>query len=244
MVEENFDVYEGLSWTDRARYGVYGVALDCADTIGKKNQFIDAVHKLALGRALASLHRRFERALDFGCGGARLLPLLASVSAQTYGIDRTPECIQMARAAQVVPDDRIVLWRDGPLPFNDGFFDLFLSAYVLLRTAVLDAALPELARVVAPRGNGILIEQLDNARGLTLERYREAFARNGFSVLRQHAIRRSARSRWMRVASSRSCPAIFANLAARGEIAAAQRAHFGPDTKGYFDSLFLVARNA
>lgn len=244
MVEENFDVYEGLSWSDRAHYGVYGVALDCGDTIGKKNGFIDVVHKISLRHALNGLHRRYERALDFGCGGARLLPILSSFSAQTYGVDRTPDCIEMARAAHAVPDERLVLWRDGPLPFADGFFDLFLSAYVLLRTAVLDAAMPELARVTSPGGNGILIEQLDNGRGLTVDRYGESFRRNGFTVLHHHPIRRSAGSRWMRLASSRRCPAPLARLAARGEIASAQRSLFTPKTKGYYDSLFVLQRNA
>ncbi len=243
MVEENFDVYEGLSWSDRARYGVYGVALDCGDTIGKKNGFIDAVHKISLSRALGELHRRYERALDFGCGGARLMPTLSAFAAQTYGVDRTADCIEMARAAHVVPEDRLVLWRDGPLPFADGFFDLFLSAYVLLRTAVLDAAMPELARVTAPGGNGILIEQLDNGRGLTIERYGETFRRSGFTVLRHYPIRRSAGSRWMRLASSRGCPALLARLAAQGEIASARRSHFTPSTRGYYDSLFVLQRS-
>jgi SAM-dependent methyltransferase len=244
MTDENFDVYEGLSWSERARFGVYGVALDCADTIGRKNSFIDWVHKLALAQALRGLSRRFERALDFGCGGARLLPLLSSFAKETYGVDRTPDCIEMARAAKVVPDEHLVLWRDGPLPFADGYFDLFLSAYVLLRTAVLDAAIPELARVTAAGGNGILIEQLDNERGLTLERYHGVFKREGFRVVREHPIRRSSGSRWLRIASSPRCPAFVNKLAARGEISSAAGARFDAGTKGYFDCLFVLQRTS
>lgn len=244
IADENFDVYEGLSWSERARHGVFGVALDCADTIGRKNSFIDSVHKIALARALRGLQRRFDRALDFGCGGARLMPLLASFAKATYGVDRTPDCIAMAQAANVVPDERLVLWRDGPLPFEDDFFDLFLSAYVLLRTAVLDAALPELARVTAARGNGILIEQLDNGRGLTVERYHEVFDRTGFRVIEEHPIRRSSGSRWLRFASSKRCPPPLNRVAARGEIASASRTPFHAGTKGYFDCLFVLERLA
>jgi SAM-dependent methyltransferase len=242
VTDENFDVYEGLSWSDRARHGVLGVALDCADTIGNKNRFIDAIHKAAVASALRRLRRRFDRALDFGCGGARLMPLLAAHAGATYGVDRTPECIAMARAAKVVPDDRLILWRDGPLPFADGFFDLFLSAYVLLRTAVLDAAMPELARVTKPSGCGIVIEQLDNARGLTPQRYREAFERNGFSITHERIIRRSAGSRWMRLASSPGRPAWLVSAAARAETAAAGKTRFGRTSAGYYDCLFVLER--
>jgi ubiquinone/menaquinone biosynthesis C-methylase UbiE len=241
MTAENFDIYEGLSWSQRAQYGTMGVALDCADTLGKKNAFIDAIHKMALASALRRLAKRFARALDFGCGGGRLLPLLALFAAETYGVDRTPECIELARTARVASEDHLLLWRDGPLPFDDGWFDLVLSAYVLLRTAVLDACLPELARLTSPGGNVILIEQLDNGRGLTAERYHEAFARNGLRVLDERLLRCSS-SRWMRLASSPRFPASLARLAARTEMATARRAPFNAATRGYYDCLFLLAR--
>jgi SAM-dependent methyltransferase len=242
MTAENFDVYEGLSWSQRAQYGTLGVALDCADTLGKKNAFIDAVHKMALAGALRRPAKRFARALDFGCGGGRLLPLLASFALETYGVDRTPECIELARTARVAPDDHLLVWRDGPLPFDDGWFDLVLSAYVLLRTAVLDACLPELARVTAPGGTLVLIEQLDNARGLTLERYHEAFDRAGFCLLEERLLRRSS-SAWMRLASSPRSPVWLARAAARAELATARGARFDATRRGYYDCLFVLARN-
>jgi hypothetical protein len=113
--------------------------------------------------------------------------------------------------------------------------------YVLLRTAVLEACLPDLARVTARGGNGILIEQLDNRRGLTLERYREAFARNGFTVLREQTIRRSG-SRWMHIASSAQFPKLLTPQFAHLEMRKAQRSIFGPDTQGYHDRLFVLCK--
>jgi ubiquinone/menaquinone biosynthesis C-methylase UbiE len=200
------------------------------------------VHKIALRSALRGLRRYYHHALDFGCGGARLMPMLVSFAEETYGVDRTPECLELAGAAKVVPDNRLLLWRDGPLPFADGFFDLLLSAYVLLRTAVLDACLPDLARVAAHRGNGILIEQLDNRRGLTPERYHETFARNGFAVLLEQTIRRSG-SQWMNIASSARFPKLLTPLFARLEMTRAQRSVFGPNTQGYHDRLFVLQRS-
>src|SRR5579872_3152746 len=132
MSQPDFDVYQGMSWTERARFGVYGVALDLADRSGKKNRFLDAVHQTALRSALRCRPSRFERALDLGCGGGRLLPLLKRHAREVYGIDRTPECLDLARRQQLVPDDRLVLWRGGPAPFADGYFDLVLCVYVML----------------------------------------------------------------------------------------------------------------
>jgi SAM-dependent methyltransferase len=242
VTEENFDVYQGVSWTERARYGVFGVALDYGDKLGKKNAFIDGLHQQALSSALARLNRRFDRALDFGCGGGRLLPLLTRNAREAYGVDRTPECIEMARAAAVIPQERVQLWRDGPLPFEDAFFELFLSVYVLLRTVLLDALLPELARVTRRDGIGLLLEQLDNSRGLTLDRYREAFERNHLALVEATAIRRSSGSHWLRLASKPACPPRLAKLLVRAELAQMKRRRHDARTTGYYDYLFVVRK--
>src|SRR5579864_7605268 len=152
MAQFDFDVYEGISWTERANYGVYGVALDHADKSGKKNRFMDAVHKTAIRRALQAQHRSYARALDFGCGGGRMLPLLKGSAREVFAVDRTPACLELARAQNLVPADHLICWRDGPLPFADGFFDLVLCVYVLLTSEALDAFMDEIGRVCALGG--------------------------------------------------------------------------------------------
>ncbi|HXW51964.1 MAG TPA: hypothetical protein VEJ41_08240, partial [Candidatus Acidoferrales bacterium] len=92
--------------------------------------------------------------------------------------------------------------------------------------------------------NGVLIEQLDNGRGLTPERYHETFTRSGFRVVREHPIRRSLGSRWLRFASSKRCPPALNKFAARGEIAQASRTRFRAQTQGYFDCLFVLERDS
>lgn len=243
MSKPDFDVYEDMSWTERARYGIFGIALDLADRSGKKNRFMDAVHQTALRRALRAYGHAFRRALDFGCGGGRLLPLLKEFAAEVYGVDRTTACLDLARTQNIIPAERLILWRDGPLPFADGFFDLVLCVYVLLTSEALDTFLDEIARVCARGGLAVLVEQTDNGRGLTLEHYWAAFARAGLRVRDARAVRRSAGSLAMRLATRSWAPTWFARLSAAWELSDMKRRRYHAGTPGYFDYLFVLDRN-
>jgi len=223
--------------------GVDGVALELADRTGRKNRCLDTVHKAALRAALGHGSRTFERALDFGCGGGRLLPLLYSVAREAYGIDRTPECLDLARQQQLLPDDHLVLWRDGPAPFPDGYFDLVLCVYVLLTTEALDALTPEIARVLAPNGTALVLEQTDNGRGLTLERYRQAFSRAGLTLRDMRAVRRSGGSRAMKLVMKPWAPAWLTRPAAALEIASLRSRAYDAGTPGYWDYIFVLERD-
>jgi SAM-dependent methyltransferase len=240
--QPDFDVYQGITWTERARHGVFGVALDMADRVGKKNRFLDAVHQTAIRRALEATGPTHERALDFGCGGGRLLPLLKTVAKDVYGVDRTQACLDIARAQNVIPADRLICWRDGPAPFSNGFFDLVLCVYVLLTSDALDTLTPEIARVSAPGGYAIVLEQADNSRGLTLQHYQTTFTRSGFSLCSVQPIR-SSRSRAMNLALKPWAPSWLGDLCVRFEIARMRRATYGDETPGYFDYLFTLKKN-
>ena len=231
-----------MSWTERAAYGVYGVALDHADTGGKKNRFMDLVHRTAIEQALRAGGGHYRRALDFGCGGGRLLPLLTRFAAEVYGVGRTPACLEMARTQTSVPPERLLCWRDGPLPFADGFFDCLLCVYVLLTTDALHALTLEMGRVCARGATAIVLEQADNGRGLTLAEYREHFAAAGLSIVDARAIRQSAGSRAMRLATRTWAGPGLAALAARWELARMRRRHHGPATPGYYDYLFRLRK--
>src|ERR1700686_3631286 len=50
------DGYEGITWAERARFGVLGAALDPADKSGRKNNYIDSIHRLALKGAFGNNH--------------------------------------------------------------------------------------------------------------------------------------------------------------------------------------------
>ena len=123
------DAYEGITWAERSRLGVLGASLDPADKSGQKNSYIDRLHRLALNSAFGDKH--FNRALDFGCGPGRFTDLLSRRSTEVCALDRTPEMLAIAQQSHHLPNVHFLLWRDMPLPFEDGFFDLILSVYVV-----------------------------------------------------------------------------------------------------------------
>ncbi|MDQ6824342.1 MAG: class I SAM-dependent methyltransferase [Candidatus Eremiobacteraeota bacterium] len=242
MPPTDFDVYQGMSWTERARHGVFGIALDLADRMGKKNRFMDAVHQIAIRRALGGAHRSFRRALDFGCGGGRLLPLLKDYAAEVYGVDRTQACLDLATARNIIPPERLLCWRESVLPFASGFFDLVLCVYVLLTQEALTELTGELGRVCASGGLAVVLEQADNRRALTLESYETAFAAAGFKVQSALPVRHSSGSRAMALATRPWSPAWLAPLAAGWELTLASSSRYTETTPGYYDYLFLLVK--
>lgn len=93
----------------------------------------------------------FARALDVGCGEGRFCRMMrgAGVGA-VIGIDPTPPLLAAARAADPAGD-----YLEGvaeALPFGDGSFDLVVSYLTLIDIPDVRAAIPEMARVLAPGG--------------------------------------------------------------------------------------------
>ncbi len=89
------------------------------------------------------------RILDAGCGSGRNMVELAARGSVT-GVELASASLQVARdrgAGAVVPGSL-----DEPLPFADGAFDLAVALDVLEHVADDEAALRELARVIAPGG--------------------------------------------------------------------------------------------
>jgi SAM-dependent methyltransferase len=89
------------------------------------------------------------RILDAGCGSGRNMVELARRGSVT-GIELAPASLQLARArgaGEVLPGSLTE-----PLPFADGTFDLAVALDVLEHVGDDEAALRELARVLAPGG--------------------------------------------------------------------------------------------
>lgn len=89
------------------------------------------------------------RILDAGCGSGRNMVLLARRGAVT-GIEPASQSREVARARGLGPVLPGSL--DDPLPFDDASFDLAVALDVLEHVADDEAALVELARVLAPGG--------------------------------------------------------------------------------------------
>jgi SAM-dependent methyltransferase len=111
---------------------------------------------IMLPRALARTPRK---ALDVGCGEGRFCRMLKRHGIDATGVDPTSGLIEAARAR-----DRNGTYLDAAaerLPFEDDTFDLVVSYLSLIDIPDIDAAIPEMARVLAP-GGALLIANLNS----------------------------------------------------------------------------------
>jgi SAM-dependent methyltransferase len=94
--------------------------------------------------------RRFERALDVGCGEGRFCRLLRERGIAPVGIDPTPELLEEARRRDPAGDYR--LGRAETLEFPPKSFDLVVSYLTLIDIPDYRAGIAEMARVLKPGG--------------------------------------------------------------------------------------------
>ncbi len=109
-----------------------------------------------LPRALAAAP---ARALDVGCGEGRFCRMLTRHGMPVVGVDPTPALLAVARRRHAGG-----LYVEGSaerLPFADASFDLAVSYLTLIDIPGIDAAIPEMARVLRPGGT-LLIANLNS----------------------------------------------------------------------------------
>jgi SAM-dependent methyltransferase len=104
--------------------------------------------------------RRFQRALDVGCGEGRFCRRLKEKQAipDVTGIDPTLPLLKTARMRDPDGDYRQAMAE--ALPFEDNSFDLVVSYLTLIDIAEIERAIAEIARVTAP-GGSVLIANLN-----------------------------------------------------------------------------------
>jgi 2-polyprenyl-3-methyl-5-hydroxy-6-metoxy-1,4-benzoquinol methylase len=100
---------------------------------------------------LRSEVRTGERALDVGCGEGSFTALLAEAGASAIGVHVAEAALARARASHAGLDFRLVEV-DGPLPFEDGSFDVVWASEVIEHVADTASWLSEVRRVLVPRG--------------------------------------------------------------------------------------------
>ena len=96
-----------------------------------------------------------DRVLDLGCGAGDLTADLANVAPQIIGADVAQAALDRARRRHPRLDLRLVPI-DGPLPFDDGAFDVVWSSEVIEHVADTARWLSEVRRVLAPHGRLLL----------------------------------------------------------------------------------------
>jgi ubiquinone/menaquinone biosynthesis C-methylase UbiE len=137
-----------------------------------------------LNIGLALLDGRFKRVLEIGYGSGLLMPTLASISDQIYGLDLAPEPAGLrARLQQLgVQPEELVQADVKRMPFAAGHFDgvIAFSIFEHLKSDELAPALAEVARVLEPGGRFLVgcpaVHKIMNA----------AFSAIGFANIEQH----------------------------------------------------------
>jgi ubiquinone/menaquinone biosynthesis C-methylase UbiE len=76
-----------------------------------------------------------DRVLDVGCGAGAALAPAARVAKSAVGIELSAAMAERARAA--APDAEVVVGDAAELPFDDGSFDVVLSAFVVFSCRTL-----------------------------------------------------------------------------------------------------------
>lgn len=109
-----------------------------------------------LPRAVA---RSPRKALDVGCGEGRFCRMLKVHGIDVIGIDPTPALIAQARARDA--NGAYLEAVAERLPFANQTFDLVVSYLSLIDIVNIQAAIPEMARVLKP-GGALLVANLNS----------------------------------------------------------------------------------
>src|SRR5947208_2388059 len=99
--------------------------------------------------------RAGDRALDLGCGDGLFTEELAQTGAAATGADVAQAALDRARARHPRLDFRLAQI-DGPLPFDDGSFDVVWASEVIEHVADTAQWLSEVRRVLVPHGRLLL----------------------------------------------------------------------------------------
>jgi ubiquinone/menaquinone biosynthesis C-methylase UbiE len=92
-----------------------------------------------------------DRALDVGCGTGEFTAAMARAGADAIGVDVADAALRRARARHPGVEFRLVPL-DGPLPFEDGSFQLVWATEVIEHVGDTARWLSEVRRVLVPRG--------------------------------------------------------------------------------------------
>jgi SAM-dependent methyltransferase len=114
----------------------------------------DELEPPSFERRLAFLRgsaRAGDRALDVGSGSGEFTAALAQAGAAAVGVEVAQAALERARARHPGLDFRLVPL-DGPLPFEDGSFELVWASEVIEHVTDTARWLSEVRRVLAPRG--------------------------------------------------------------------------------------------
>jgi SAM-dependent methyltransferase len=235
-------------WQERASLPELQAVLDPLDRTGRKNRYIDRLHRAALERSLDL--GRGQRILDLGCGVGRLSSWLARDRRTVVGVDTSEAMLMAARRRSESPNPSFVRYDGAALPFGDSTFDRVVSVFVLqhvMDDRRLSELLAEARRVMRGGGRFAIIEQVRRREGgtsgyikhRTRRAYVRAFEAHGFRVLGDAAIR--APVGWSALAGRGMLPEAFWEAARRMD---AWMASTVGSRRSYADRLMVFEKTA
>ena len=178
---EKFDPYE--YWSERSKkYGKIAVG-NLSKPIEKFDEDSESVKNKLLPVFKTSLNSNVARLLDFGCGYGRFTTELAEfVDQEAWGIDATPELIELAEKEKTNPK---TFFRTAkyPLPFDNEYFDVIWITYVFehIMGDEKEKTAKELLRILKPGGllfivvNTVLSQKVKQCDIRSFNWYEEAF---------------------------------------------------------------------
>jgi len=150
-------------WSRQASLPGLRAVIDPNDDVGRKNAYIDCLHKTALRRY--GKFRRRDRVLDFGCGLGRLSVWLADRVGSVHGVEANLDMLRQAKRLFHQGEYRNVsstLYDGTRLPFANDAFTRVNSVWVLqhvLDDDQLRFVLGELRRVCGPLARMVFLER-------------------------------------------------------------------------------------
>jgi len=174
MAKEN--VVGHRNWTDKE----YKKELSTWNS--KLRPFLDSIKK-----------NKLKKALDFGCGIGRFMPLLSDYCDTYFGCDILDEPINEAR--ELVKDEqRIALIENHQIPFDNTKFDLIFSSVTLQHVIdlnLLKSYINQFYKRLNPKGSVLIVENILNAPSNNYlifrpkETYIKIFENAGFELIKE-----------------------------------------------------------
>lgn len=123
-----------------------------ANLYGKSHAFLNTFEKGEFYSILGDI--KGKKILDVGCGDGRLTEWLLMSGAEVYAADISGNMIKkiegkFSKIKAFVCDIK-------EMPFEDNFFDLVISAFVIVHLKTLPEAFDEVYRVLKPGGSFVL----------------------------------------------------------------------------------------
>lgn len=183
---------KGELWSIRTKRGKLAAVIDPADTKGRKNTYIDILHKLALSQHLINIKPNIT--LDLGCGTGRFCELLAPKTNFLIGLEITHQMLKCALNEKIkYPNIKFVLFNGLNLPIKDMKVDLVITVWVLqyvTDTVILQKIISEIKRCLKLGGRVLSIEQVSEKRWQrNYQEYVRIFEANNFKPLATYPIK-------------------------------------------------------